>query len=129
MGNPRMRTALKLDQGLGSAKKGVAHWWIQRMTAIALIPLTLWFVGSLMAVADSNYSTVTGWFKNPFTTILMVSLLIAVFYHIALGLRVVVEDYVHVEGVKIAAVMTMNFACFALAATGIYATLRIAFGA
>jgi succinate dehydrogenase / fumarate reductase membrane anchor subunit len=122
-----MRTPLSRARGLGSAKTGVEHWWMQRITAVALIPLTLWFVASVIAIAGSDYGTVIAWFKKPLTTILIASLLIALFHHIALGLRVVVEDYVHTDRLKILAVVTISFACFALAIAGIYATLRIAF--
>lgn len=126
MGRHRMRTPLSRARGLGSAKEGVEHWWIQRATAAALIPLTVWFAASLIAITGSDYGTVIAWFKKPLTPILMVLLLIALFHHMALGLRVVVEDYVHSDRIKIPTVVTIRFACFALAVAGIYGTLRIA---
>ena len=97
------------------------------MTAAALIPLTVWFVASLIALAGSDYNTFIVWLRTPLATILMVLLLIALFHHMALGLRVVVEDYVHADWAKIPAVVAIRLACFALAVAGIYATLRIAF--
>ena len=122
-----MRSPLSRARGLGSAREGVEHWWIQRVTAAALIPLTLWFTASLIALTGSDYDTFIAWLKAPFATILMVLLLIALFLHTSLGLRVVVEDYVHSDRVKIPAVVAIRLACFALAIAGIFATLRITF--
>jgi succinate dehydrogenase / fumarate reductase, membrane anchor subunit len=127
MDEQRMRSPLRRAGGLGSARKGVEHWWIQRVTAAALIPLTLWFVASLIALTGSDYNTFIAWLRAPLATILMVLLLIALFHHMALGLRVVVEDYVHSDWAKIPTVVAISLACFALAVAGIIATLRIAF--
>jgi len=101
---------------------------MQRVTAMALVPLTLWIAASLFARARSDYDTFILWLRTPFTTVLMVLLLIALFYHMALGLQVVVEDYVHTERMKIPAVVMIHLGCFALAVVGIVASLRIAFG-
>jgi succinate dehydrogenase / fumarate reductase membrane anchor subunit len=99
---------------------------MQRVTAAALIPLTFWFVVSLIALTGSDYNAFITWLKAPFVAILMVLLLIALFHHMELGLRVVVEDYVHSDWAKIPAVVAIRWACFALAVVGIFATLRIA---
>ena len=120
-----MRSPLGHAIGLGSAKEGVEHWWTERVTAVALVPLTLWFVASIIAHTGSDYASFIAWVRTPFTTILMILLLIALFYHTALVLQVVIEDYVH-SGAKIPAVVAMRLGCFALAAAGIVATLRIA---
>jgi succinate dehydrogenase / fumarate reductase membrane anchor subunit len=120
-----MRTPLARAIGLGSAHNGVQHWWTQRLSAIALVPLTLWFIAALIAHTGTDYTTFIAWMRNPFTSILMTLLLIALFYHAALGLQVVVEDYVH-SGAKFAAVIAVRLGCFALGAAGILATLRIA---
>ena len=101
---------------------------MQRVTAVALAPLTLWLAVSLFARARGEYGAFILWLRAPFTTILMVLLLIALFYHMALGLQVVVEDYVHTERMRIPAVVVIHLGCFALAVAGIVATLRIAFG-
>ncbi len=122
-----MHSPLRRAGWLGSARKGVEHWWVQRVTAAALIPLTLWFVASLIALTGSDYNTFIAWLRAPLATILMVLLLIALFHHMALGLRVVVEDYVHSDWAKIPAVVAISLACFAFAVAGIIATLRIAF--
>jgi succinate dehydrogenase / fumarate reductase membrane anchor subunit len=127
MNRERMRSPLSRAQGLGSAREGVEHWWMQRVTAVALIPLTLWLTASLIALSHSDYDTFIAWLRTPIATILMVLLLIALFHHISLGLRVVVEDYVHSDRAKIPAVVAIRLACYALAIAGIFATLRIAF--
>ena len=122
-----MRSPLKRAQWLGSAKEGVEDWWIQRVTAVALIPLTLWFVASLVSLAGSDYAAFILWLRAPFVTVLMVLLLIALFHHMSLGLRVLIEDYVHSDWAKIPAVVVTRLACYALASAGIFAALRICF--
>jgi succinate dehydrogenase / fumarate reductase, membrane anchor subunit len=127
MDGQRMRSPLGRARGLGSAREGVEHWWMQRVTAAALIPLTLWFVVSLIALTGSDYNAFIAWLKAPFVAILMVLLLVALFHPMALGLQVVVEDYVHSDRAKISTVVEIRLACFALAVAGIFATVRIAF--
>ncbi len=122
-----MRTPLARAIGLGSAHNGVQHWWTQRLSAIALVPLTLWFIAMLIAHTGADYTAFIAWMRNPITSILMTLLLIALFYHAALGLQVIVEDYVH-SGAKFAAVIAVRLGCFALGVVGILATLRIAVG-
>jgi succinate dehydrogenase / fumarate reductase membrane anchor subunit len=124
-----LRSPLGRAVGLGSAKEGVDHWWAQRVSAVALIVLGLWFVASLVALAGAERATVTAWLHGPLAAILTILTLAAVFYHSALGLQVVIEDYVHAEGVKIAAVVLVRLISLALAVAGIFAVLRIAFGA
>jgi succinate dehydrogenase / fumarate reductase, membrane anchor subunit len=113
--------------GLGSAKEGVGHWWAERVSAVALVPLTLWFVASIIAHTHSDYATFIAWLRTPAATILIILLQLALFYHAALGLQVVIEDYVH-SGAKFAALVIVRLSCFALTVAGIVATLRIAFG-
>jgi succinate dehydrogenase / fumarate reductase membrane anchor subunit len=128
MEKQRLRSPLGRARGLGSAREGVEHWWVQRVTAVALIPLSLWFAASLIALAGSDYNAFIDWLRAPLATILMVLLLIVLCHHMALGLQVVVEDYVHSEWVKIPAVVAVRCACFALAVAGVIATVRIALG-
>jgi succinate dehydrogenase / fumarate reductase membrane anchor subunit len=123
----RKRSSLARAMGLGSAKEGVEHWWSQRVSAVALVPLTLWFVASIIAHTGSDYASFIVWLRTPLVSILMILLLIAIFYHTALGLQVVIEDYVHSRA-KFAALVAVRFGCFALAAAGIITTLRIASG-
>jgi len=119
-----MRSPLARAMGLGSAKEGVEHWWMERVSAVALVPLTLWFVASIIAHTGSDYATFIGWLRTPLATIMMVLLLIALFYHTALGLQVIIEDYVH-SAAKIPALVIMRLGCFALAAAGIVAAQRV----
>lgn len=120
------RTALGRVRGLGSAKEGVHHWWMQRLTALALIPLCLWFVIGLIQVAMGGYTAAVQWLAEPISAILTALLLIALFHHTQLGLQIVIEDYVHHEGKKIGLILLVKLLSFALAATGIFAILRLA---
>jgi succinate dehydrogenase / fumarate reductase membrane anchor subunit len=122
-----LRSPLGRALGLGSAKEGVDHWWMQRLTALALIPLSLWFVASALALVGADYDTFLDWLSAPLVAIAMILLIAATFYHMALGVQVVIEDYVHTEGVKIAAVVALKLACFALATAAVFAVLKIAF--
>jgi succinate dehydrogenase / fumarate reductase, membrane anchor subunit len=124
----RMRSPLGRAIGLGSAKEGVEHWWMQRITAIALVPLILWFVTALIGLVGADLETMQNWVGRPLPAILLVLLLISTFYHMALGLQVVVEDYVHVELAKLALVIAIRLFCFALAVAGIFAVVSIAVG-
>lgn len=123
-----LRSTLGRVRGLGSAKEGVNHWWAQRMTAIALVPLTLWFVASVIGLAGADYATVVGWFKSPIDATLMVLLILATFYHAALGLQVVVEDYVHSEGLKVASLIAIKGLAALLGLLAVIAVLKLAFG-
>jgi len=127
MDRQRMRSPLARAMGLGSAKEGVEHWWMERVSAVALVPLTLWFVASIIAHTGSDYATFIAWLRAPLVSILMILLLIALFYHTALGLQVVIEDYVH-SGTKFVALVAVRLGCFALAVAGILATLHIVLG-
>ncbi len=120
-----MRSPLALAIGLGSAKEGVGAWWAERISAVALVPLTLWFAASIIAHTGSNYATFIAWLKTPIAATLMILLLLALFYHTALGLQVVIEDYVH-SAAKFAAVIAVRFGCCAFAIAGVVAALRIA---
>ena len=124
----RMRSPFGRALGLGSARDGVQAWWLERVSAIALVPLTVWFVVSIVMHAGDDYAAFVAWLRNSLTSTLMILLLIALFYHSMLGLQVVIEDYVH-TGIKIPALIATKLACFALAVAGAVATLRIAFGA
>jgi succinate dehydrogenase / fumarate reductase membrane anchor subunit len=128
MAGKQVQPSFDRTRGLGSTREGVGQWWMQRVTAVALVPLTLWFAASLIACAGSGYGAFILWLRTPFTPVLMVLLLIALFYHMALGLQVVVEDYVHTDRIKMPTVVAIHLGSFALAVAGIVATLRTAFG-
>ncbi len=119
MGSPFARA-----NGLGSAKQGVEQWWRERVTAVALVPLTLWLVVSIVVHRQSDHTGFIAWLSTPFNTLMMTLSLVALFYHTALGLQVIIEDYVHFA-IKIPMLIFMYFACFGFVATGILAVLRI----
>jgi succinate dehydrogenase / fumarate reductase membrane anchor subunit len=128
MSTDRLRSPLGRALGLGSAKEGVEHWWVQRVTAVALVPLTLWFVVALIAHLGADHAAAVAWLRSPFTAVAMILVVVATFVHMALGLQVVIEDYVHHEATKIASLMLVRLACWALGAAALFAVLRVAFG-
>ena len=129
MNRADLRSDLGRVRGLGSAKEGAHHWWMQRVSAIALVPLSLWFVIALVAHTGADYEAMRAWLASPVTFALMALTVGVTFYHAQLGLQVVIEDYVHGEGLKIAAILVVKFACALLALAAIVALLVIAFGA
>jgi succinate dehydrogenase / fumarate reductase membrane anchor subunit len=122
-----LRTPLARVRHLGSAKEGTGHWWAQRLTALALIPLTIWFVASLVSLAGADHAAMAAWMGNPVSAGLMILLVVATFYHAALGLQVVIEDYVHSEGAKMAALIAVNGLCVVLGLTAVLAVLSLLF--
>jgi succinate dehydrogenase / fumarate reductase membrane anchor subunit len=114
--------------GLGPAGEGVGHWWAQRVTSVALVLLGLWFVFSLVRMPDVSYAIVTAWIASPVNAVLLALLIGTMVYHSMLGVQVVVEDYVSHHGAKIVTILLLNFLHYVLAALGIFAVLRIAFG-
>jgi succinate dehydrogenase / fumarate reductase, membrane anchor subunit len=124
----KMRTQLSNVRGLGSAKSGTGHFWMQRLTAIALIPLTLWFVAALASMGSVGYAEAVEWVKSPVTAVLLLALIAATFHHMQLGLQVIVEDYVHVEWLKIASLIVMKCGSVLLGFAAAFAVLKVAFG-
>jgi len=122
------RTELGRVRGLGAAKDGVLHWWMQRVSAVALVPLVLWFVIALIAHIGADYAATRAWLGSPVTFGLMVLLIGATLYHAQLGLQVVIEDYIHREGGKIALILLTKLASLVLALAAVVALLVIAFG-
>ena len=122
-----LRSPISRVSGLGTAKEGVSHWWSQRVTSVALVPLCLWFVASLLRMPMSDYDYVVKWIAEPLNAVLLLLLIGTVVYHSLLGVQVVVEDYVHHHGLKIATMMLLTFAHVAVAALAVFAVLRIAF--
>lgn len=123
-----MRSPLGHARGLGSAKEGSHHFWMQRLTALALIPLTLWFVFSVARLSGADYGMVTRWVATPWVAVTLVLFLAALLYHSMLGVQVVIEDYVHHEGLKLTGLVLMKFAHLAVAAASIFAVLKVALG-
>ncbi len=123
-----MRAPLAQVRGHGSAKAGAHHWWGQRLSALALIPLFLWFVASLAAVGAADYATAVSWIRSPLNSALLVLLIGATFYHAQLGMQVVFEDYISTHWLQVASIILVKFAAILLAVVSIIAVLRIAWG-
>jgi succinate dehydrogenase / fumarate reductase membrane anchor subunit len=123
-----LRSPLGRARGAGSAKEGVQHFWVQRVSAVALVPLALWFTFSVARLQVLSYGGVRHWVASPSVAIGLSLLIATLFYHSMLGLQVVVEDYVAGEGRKLATLLVLKFAHAIAAATGIFAVLRIALG-
>jgi succinate dehydrogenase / fumarate reductase membrane anchor subunit len=121
-------TPLNRVLGLGTAKGAAEHWWLQRLTAVALVPLGLWFAGALLVLPDFSHATVVSWVQRPVTSIMLILLVVAIGYHSYLGVQVVVEDYVHTKASKIAMLIASAFAHTGLAIAAVFAILKIAFG-
>lgn len=111
--------------GLGSARRGVNEWRMERVTALALLPLTLWLIVSLVALGSADRAAFVGWLGRPLPAFLTILTLIFAFRHAALGLQVVIEDYVHSDW-KIPLLLAARLSCFAVGAAGVLATLAIA---
>jgi succinate dehydrogenase / fumarate reductase membrane anchor subunit len=126
---PRANRSLRSDlgrvRGLGSAKEGVQHWWAQRMTALALIPLSIWFVASIVFMVDVDHATARWWLGSPVTLGLMSLFLVALIYHGVLGLQVVIEDYIHGHATKLVLLLLIKASGFVLGTAGIVAMLII----
>ncbi len=122
------RTPLGRVRGLGSAKQGTEHFWAQRVTAIALVPLALWFVGSLAALAGADHATASAWLAEPFTAVVMILVVVAGFHHAQLGLQVVIEDYVATEWLKLLSIVVVKLGAVALAVAAVFSVAMIAFG-
>jgi succinate dehydrogenase / fumarate reductase membrane anchor subunit len=131
MGGPpvmSLRSPLGRVLGLGSAKDGTAHWWAQRVSAVALIPLTLWFVFSLWTLPALDYATVRAWLSFPLSGFLAVLLVAVSAYHSSLGITEVIEDYVHSAGMKSLCLLSLQFVHVLVGGAGIFAIMRVAFG-
>jgi len=120
-------TPFKRASGLGSTSDGVKHWWMQRMTAVALVPLTLWVVFAVAAHSGESYATVAAWFAQPFTTTMLTLFVFTAFLHASQGLTVVIEDYIHHDGVKVTVMVGMKLVLVLLGTSSILSILRTAF--
>ena len=115
-------------KGLGSSKSGTSHWWAQRVSALALIPLTLWFIYSAIKFIGMDLFAFSAWLNEPGSVLLLSLFLIALFYHMQLGLQVVIEDYVHSEKNKIFLLLSNKFAAALFAISSLVAIIQIAYG-
>jgi succinate dehydrogenase / fumarate reductase membrane anchor subunit len=126
--NSDLRTPLARARGLGSAREGVHHWWAQRLTAIALIPLVVWFAISLVMMSGADYGAVRAWIGSPVVMVLLILTIVIGLHHGQLGLQVVIEDYVHGDGSKLALIVAVRFIAVLFGLAAIVAVLRIGFG-
>ena len=122
-----LRTPLSQVKGLGSAKEGTGHFWVQRLTAIALIPLVVWIAFAVARLSSMSQADIHIWLSSPFSAVMMILFLIAAFWHAKLGLQVVIEDYVSDHAVRTVAIIAVTLISFALAVIGVFSVLRIAF--
>lgn len=125
--DPRMGTPLGRVRGLGSAEAGAEHWWHERLTSIAAFLLFAWFIASLLRLPDLDYRTLALWLASPLAAIPMILLIIATFWHLKMGLQVIIEDYVHEDGSKLFWVTILNFLSLIGAVSALFALLKIAF--
>jgi succinate dehydrogenase / fumarate reductase, membrane anchor subunit len=124
-----LRSPLGRVLGQGAAHDGVRHWWQQRLTSLALVPLTVWFVVSLLALPSLGHAMLIAWMSQSWTALLLILLVLVAAWHSQLGVRVVVEDYVHGSGARTLTLVLVGFAHVLLAAAAIFAVLKVAFGA
>jgi succinate dehydrogenase / fumarate reductase membrane anchor subunit len=123
-----LRSPLAMVLGQGSAKEGVHHWWMQRLTSVALVPLTVWFVVSILSLPSLDHATVVAWMGQLWTAVFLVLLVLTAAWHSQLGVRVVVEDYVHGTGMRALTLTLVTFFHVVVAAAGVLAILKVALG-
>jgi len=124
----RIETPLARVRGLGSAKEGTEHWWMQRLTALLLIPLGFWFVAGIwwLVMQGASHADVVRWMQGPVTATLFILFSATMFYHLKLGMQVVIEDYVHDKRMKWAMLIVLGLGCFIAGASCVYSVIAIA---
>lgn len=123
-----LRTPLSRAKGLGSAGQGSHHWLQQRVSALALVPLSLWFIYSLLSMVSSDYMTVVHWLRLPYVTVLLIMFIVSLFYHALLGVQVVIEDYIDSEWQKFTSLMLVKFLAITGALASVLSILNVFFG-
>jgi succinate dehydrogenase / fumarate reductase membrane anchor subunit len=123
-----LQTPLGKVRGLGSAGNAVHHWWLQRLTSLALVPLGVWLLVSLVTLPSLDFVTLVSWIGGTWTASLLTLFVLTASWHSSLGVQVVIEDYVHDHGLKTLSLVLSGFVHAVLAAFGVFAVLRIAFG-
>jgi succinate dehydrogenase / fumarate reductase membrane anchor subunit len=122
-----MRSQLGRARGLGAARAGAHHWWVQRLTSIALVPLTLWFVFAVVGHLGAGQLDMALWIGQPINTVLLLCLVVATFHHMQLGLQVVIEDYCHTDAVRVTALLAIKAVTALLGLACVVAVLKLAF--
>jgi succinate dehydrogenase / fumarate reductase membrane anchor subunit len=125
----RMETPISRVRGLGSARSGAHHWWMERLTSIATLALFVWLIVSLLRLPALDHEGVTAWLRSPIAAVPMLLLIVGTFWHLKMGLQVIIEDYVHEEGTKLAVLTLLNFFVIGGGALAFFAVLKIAFAA
>ena len=126
MNTPGIRTPLAKIEGLGSARAGTHHFWALRVSSVALVPLSIWFVASALAYVGAGQGAVAAYFSEPINAVLMFLFIVACAYHTSLGLQTVIEDYFHQESIKITFLVLTRFACWIVATAAGWALIRMA---
>ena len=123
-----LRSPLSKAVGLGSAKHGFSHWWWQRVTALALIPLCLWFVYSLLCLLNGDHSDATNWLSSPINASLMLLFVLTAIYHAQTGMQVIIEDYIHTKWLNLSLILGIKFASVCMAVLAIISVLKVVLG-
>ena len=123
-----MRTPLGRVRGLGSAKSGTEHFWMQRLTGVAAVPLSLFVIGLIITTAGSNYAAVKATLGSPLVAIPLILFVISATWHMRIGMQVIIEDYVPQEGPKVALILANTFFSFAIGLGSVFAILKLSFG-
>ena len=123
-----LRSPLAKVKGLGRSPDGTHHFWIQRLTSLALIPLTLWFCFSIALLSEASYAAVIAWLQSPFNAFMMILVVLISFHHAQLGLQVIMEDYIAHHGYRLAIILAIKFTSYFMMALGVYSVIKIALG-
>ncbi len=123
-----IQTPIARVRGLGSARSGARTWWLERLTSVSTLLLFVWLIVSLLRLPALDFAGVTAWLGSPLAAVPMLLLIVSTFWHLKLGLQIVIEDYVHEEGLKLFSIILLNFFVLAGAALALFAVLKIAFG-
>ena len=124
----RMETPIARVRGLGSARSGAGHWWHERLSSASTLLLFVWLLVSILRLPALDYTTMIDWLSSPAAAVPMLLLIVSTFWHLKLGMQVVIEDYVHEDGTKLFAITLLNFFAIGLGATAFFSVLKIAFG-
>ena len=122
----RLRSPLGRAKGMGSARRGADLWWLQRVTAVALIPLSIWLMASLVALTGADHQRFAEWVASPINAVALLLAIATSFYHFKVGMDVVIEDYVRSEGLKIASLLFTTFATVLVGSVCVFAVLKLA---
>ncbi|MDP4594688.1 MAG: succinate dehydrogenase, hydrophobic membrane anchor protein [Beijerinckiaceae bacterium] len=122
------RSQLGRVRGLGASHEGAHHFWVQRVSGIALVPLVIWFVLSASTVVSADLVTFKAWVGTHYNPVLLILLILTMFHHAFLGLQVIIEDYIHAESIKLTSLIVTKFALYLIGACAIFAVIRLTFG-